>query len=92
MTLGMALKEMLHRSGMTQSEVTTKAGYKTPSAIGTPIAKNEMNVSTLVKLAHVAGYKVVLVRENPDPMNPEYPIYIGCAGSVDVEGVKKEVE
>ena len=92
MTLSNALKEILHRSKLTQRSIAEKAHSKSASIIGAPIARNDLSVSTLVKLAHIAGYRVALVRAEPDSFNPELPIYIGCAGSVDVEGVKKEVK
>lgn len=81
MTLSDALKELIHRSRMTQKKITEKSGYKTVSAISTPIAKNEMNVSTLIKFANAAGYDVMLVRRNA--IEPEYPIRIDFAGKME---------
>ena len=37
MKLGLALKEMLHRSNFTQKKIAEAAGYKTVSCITTPI-------------------------------------------------------
>ena len=81
MTLGEALREITHRSRMTQKKITELAGYKTVSAISTPIAKNDMNVSTLLKFANAAGYDVMLVRRNA--IEPEYPIRIDFAGRAE---------
>lgn len=74
MILSLALKEMLHRAGITQKGLTERAGYKTLSSITSPIARNDMQVSTLVKFANVAGYDLMLVRRNA--IEPEYPIRI----------------
>lgn len=74
MILGEALKEMMHRSRLTQRKIIEATGYKTLSSISTPIAKNDMNVSTLLKFANAAGYDVMLVRRNA--IEPEYPIRI----------------
>lgn len=74
MLLKDALKEIIHRSKKTQKTLAEAAGYKTVSAISTPIARNEMNVSTLLKLANAAGYDLMLVRRNA--LEPEYPILI----------------
>lgn len=82
MKLGLALKEMLHRSNFTQKKIAEAAGYKTVSCITTPIANNDMQVSTLVKFANLAGYDVMLVRRNA--LDPEYPIRI--------DPVQKEAE
>lgn len=77
MLIGEAIKEMIHRAGTTQSALAKAAGYNTISAVTTPIAKNNMNVSTLVKLANVCGYDVMLVRRNA--IEPEYPIRVDSA-------------
>lgn len=74
MTLGIALKEMLHRVGMRQMDLAHAAGYKTVSVVSTPISRGDMCVSTLVKLANAAGYDVCLKRRVED--EPEYPIRI----------------
>ena len=78
MTLSNALRELLHRSNSTQMSLSKKAGYNTGSAISTPIAKNDMHVSTLMRLADAAGYDVMLVRRSA--LEPEYPIRIDSAG------------
>lgn len=69
-----ALKEIIHRANTTQKELAKKAGYKTVSSVSTPIASNDIRLSTLVRLAKAAGYNVMLVRENA--IEPEYPIKI----------------
>lgn len=77
MLIGEAIREMIHRAGMTQSSLAKAAGYNTVSSVTTPIAKNNMNVSTLVKLANICGYDLMLVRRNA--VEPEYPIRIDSA-------------
>ena len=74
MQIKAALKELVHRSGMSQRKLATQAGYKTVSCLSTPIANNDMQVSTLVRLAEAAGYDLMLVRRNA--IEPEYPIKI----------------
>lgn len=74
MKLGVALKEMIHRAGTSQKKLATAAGYKTVSCLSTPIANNDMQVSTLARLAEAAGYDLMLVRRNA--IEPEYPIKI----------------
>jgi len=76
MKLGEAIKEMAHRARVTQKVLSEKAGYKTVSSVTTPIAKNEMNVSTLIRLANAVGYDVALVRRHA--LEPEYPIFISA--------------
>lgn len=77
MLVGDAIKEMIHRAGTTQSALAKAAGYNTISSVSTPIAKNNLNVSTLVKLAGICGYDVMLVRRNA--VEPEYPIKLESA-------------
>ena len=74
MKLGDALKELVHRSRKTQKSLAIEAGYKTVSSISTPIAKNDMHVSTLIRLSNAAGYDVMLVRRYA--VEPEAPIRI----------------
>ena len=74
MVLKDALKEIVHRKKWTQKILTEKAGYRSMSAITTPIAKGDMCVSTLIRLANAAGYDLMLVRR--DAPEPEYPIRI----------------
>jgi hypothetical protein len=76
-----ALKEMIHRSGMTQAGLARAAGYNTLSAVSTPIMKNNMNVTTLVKFANVMGYDLMLVRRNG--AEPEYPIRIDASAEAE---------
>ena len=66
-----ALKEMIHRAKLTQKGLAEKAGYKTLSSVTTPIARGDIKLSTLCRLA---GYDVMLVRR--DAIEPEYPIKI----------------
>lgn len=74
MELGGALREMVHRANMTLTGVTRKAGYRTVSAISTPMTRGVINLTTLLRLADACGYDVMLVRRNP--LEPEYPIRI----------------
>ena len=69
-----ALKEMIHRAKLTQKGLAEKAGYKTLSSVTTPIARGDIKLSTLCRLANSAGYDVMLVRR--DAVEPEYPIKI----------------
>lgn len=69
-----ALKEMIHRAKLTQKGLAEKAGYKTLSSVTTPIARGDIKLSTLCRLANTAGYDVMLVRR--DAVEPEYPIRI----------------
>ena len=69
-----ALKEMLHRAGLTQKGIAEKAGYKSISIVTAPIARGDIKISTLTRLANAAGYDVMLVRR--DAVEPEYPIRI----------------
>ena len=69
-----ALKEMIHRAKLTQKGLAEKAGYKTLSSVTTPIARGDITLSTLCRLANSAGYDVMLVRR--DAVEPEYPIRI----------------
>ena len=57
-----ALKEMIHRAKLTQK------------GLATPIARGDIKLSTLCRLANSAGYDVMLVRR--DAIEPEYPIKI----------------
>lgn len=61
MLLKNALKEISKQSGVGQKKICNMAGYKSVSAISTPIARNDMNVSTLVRLANAAGFSVLLM-------------------------------
>lgn len=74
MLLKDALKEMAHRNRWKQSDLAQAAGYRTVSAISTPIKANDMRVSTLLRIANAAGYDLKLVRRSP--LTPEYPIDI----------------
>lgn len=74
MQLSDALREMVHRAHTSQVRLVRDAGYVSQSVVSSPIARNEIKVSTLVRLADAAGYDVMLVRRNP--VEPEYPIRI----------------
>lgn len=61
MKVGDAIKEMIALRHTSQKALAEKMGYKTYSCLSTPIRKNEIKVSTLVKFADALGYDVVLV-------------------------------
>lgn len=69
-----AMKEMIHRSKTSQLKLAQDAGYKGCSTVSAPIARNDITLSTLLRLADAAGYDVMLVRRENDPLAPEYPI------------------
>ena len=65
-TLGLkdAIKEMLHESKMTQKGVCEAAGYKSVGSIAQPLARGDVKISTLLRLADAAGFDIVLVQRN----------------------------
>lgn len=69
-----AIKEMIHRAKTSQMKLAQDAGYKACSAISSPIARNDIMLSTLLRFTEAAGYDVILVRKEADPLSPEYPI------------------
>lgn len=79
MDLSVAIKEIMRRSWMTYKKVMEACGFKSSSSISTPIKKNDMHVSTLVKIADVCGYDLVLVKR--EEVKTEFPIKIDCAGT-----------
>ena len=71
MRLGLAIKEMIHQCHTTQKGLAEKAGYKTLSCLTTPISRDDIKVSTLLRFADTLGYDLVLVkRENVDGYPP----------------------
>ena len=67
-TLGLkeAIKEMLHDSGMTQKGVCEAAG-----SVAQPLARGDIKISTLLRLADAAGFDIVLVqRSNLEGYSP----------------------
>lgn len=71
MTVSGAIKEIVHQAKLTQKSLAEKAGYKTVSSVSTPIAKDDLMVSTLLKLADAAGFDLYLVkRANVEGYNP----------------------
>lgn len=65
MTLSDALRLMANKSGLTYAQWGERAGGVAYSTISSPIDRNDMKVSTLVRLADVAGYDLLLLRR-PD--------------------------
>ena len=65
-TLGLkdAIKEMLHESKMTQKGVCEAAGYKSVGSVAQPLARGDVKISTLLRLAEAAGFDIVLVKRN----------------------------
>lgn len=71
MKFSAAFKVMLAQEGLTQKRLAQAAGYKTVSAISTPLAKGDIMLSTLSRLAKAAGYTVCLVKDGANL--EEYP-------------------
>lgn len=71
MKFSRAFKVMLTQEGLTQKKLAAAAGYKTVSAISTPLAKEDIMLSTLTRLAKAAGYSVCLVKDGASA--EEYP-------------------
>lgn len=72
-TLGLkeAIKEMLHDSGMTQKGVCEAAGYKSVGSVAQPLARGDIKISTLLRLADAAGFDIALVqRSNLEGYSP----------------------
>ena len=66
-----AIKEMLHESRMTQKGVCEAAGYKSVGSVAQPLARGDVKISTLLRLAEAAGFDIVLVkRENLEGHRP----------------------
>ena len=84
MTLKDALKELAHRARMSQKGLAEAAGYQTMSAVSTPMARGDMKISTLARLADAAGYDVMLVRRSA--VEPEFPIRIDPVKRKEAEG------
>ena len=59
-----AIKEMLHESKMTQKGVCEAAGYKSVGSVAQPLARGDVKISTLLRLADAAGFDIVLVQRN----------------------------
>ena len=68
---GDAIKEMAKESKLSQKRMAEEAGYKSVSSVALPIARGNLKLHTLLKLADAAGFDVVLVkRENLAGYNP----------------------
>ena len=82
-SLGMkeAIKEMLHDSGMTQKGVCEAAGYKSVGSIAQPLARGDIKISTLLRLADAAGFDIVLVQRNN--LKGYSPIKIEPTGKIE---------
>lgn len=65
-----AFKVMLAQEGLTQKKLAELAGYKTVSAISTPLKNGDITLSTLCRLAKAAGYSVCFVRDEGDGYAP----------------------
>lgn len=67
-----ALKSMIKSSGKHQYEVSAEMGYKTPSGLGNVLNMRKSPVTdTVVKLADILGYDVILVPREITPNTPE---------------------
>lgn len=78
MKLAEALRALCKRANLTQAGICEKAGFNAISAISNPMARGDMKISTLIKLANAAGYDVMLVRRVN--LTGEEPIVIDSAG------------
>lgn len=78
LSLALALKKMAQESGLTYKEWGEKAGGLTYTAVSTPIDRNDMKVSSLIRMANAAGYDVVLLRR--ENFTGEEPIELDSAG------------
>lgn len=61
-----AMNVMMAQEGISQKKLAEAAGYKTVSAISTPLSKGDIMLSTLCRLAKAAGYSVCLVKDGPN--------------------------
>ena len=61
---GRAIKEMVHQSQSSQKKLAELAGYKHLSSVTTPIARNDLMLSSMVRLADALGYDVMLVKRH----------------------------
>lgn len=58
-----AMNVLMAQEGISQKKWAEAAGYKTVSAISTPLSKGDIMLSTLCRLAKAAGYSVCLVKD-----------------------------
>ena len=61
-----AMNVLMAQEGISQTKWAEMAGYKTVSAISTPLSKGDIMLSTLCRLAKAAGYSVCLVKDGPN--------------------------
>lgn len=61
-----AMNVLMAQEGISQKKWTEEAGYKTVSAISTPMSKGDIMLSTLCRLAKSVGYSVCLVKDGPN--------------------------
>ena len=61
---GRAIKEMVHQSQSSQKKLAELAGYKHLSSVTTPIARNDMLLSSMIRLADALGYDLMLVKRH----------------------------
>lgn len=66
MELKKAMNVLMAQEGISQKKWAEAAGYKTVSAISTPISKGDIMLSTLCRLAKSVGYSVCLVKDGPN--------------------------
>lgn len=78
MTLADAVKEISKRSKLPYKTWAKMAGGVTEGVIDTVIRRNSCKVSTLMRLANVAGYDILLVRRHQ--LEHEAPIVIDKVG------------
>lgn len=61
---GLAIKEIVHQSHTSQKKLAEAAGYKHLSSVTTPIARNDLMLSSMIRLADALGYDVMLVKRH----------------------------
>lgn len=80
MKLADAVRQMIKEKKTTQRSVALKMGYKSQSPFGTMLSRGNMNVTTLVKIANLLDYEVVLQPVKPGK-KPEGQIAIEMSDS-----------
>ena len=83
MCLSDALRALCSKANLSQLAMSQKAGFKSVTGVSAPIARGDMQVSTLLRIADVAGYQLVLARKVN--ITQEEPIVIDSAGKYKKE-------
>lgn len=64
MQLADAIHELCRRDGITQAELSRKAGFKYVTSLSTPMRRGNMTIETLMRIANAVGYDVILFRRD----------------------------